>query len=292
MSMAKAKKGARSRRVPANLRLVGDYWHFRIAVPADLRQHYDGRREFTRSTRTGDHPLAQTRALQWSMAIKAEFARLRSRGAATEADITALARRVLAEGLKDLPTPGPGASPEELEEFTEQIDRELDGWGSVLSPHDRFPEAWPREDAAEIVRTSGYTLRDGDPLVDVAALRIAQAKVQVLTIALCRARGDHDTQPWNTDLSDGGRDPRPAPAAYSGRPMSPLIGAIFDQWIAEGEDRLSGKITVDRRTGKASSWTFSATYQSQKLRARVSAPCATMPSSCPRTGARGPPTGD
>ena len=239
-----AKEGGRGR-APANLRLVGGIWYWRLVVPEDLRKHF-GKTEFVKSTKTGDVLRAEALAHQWSLEAKARFEDLRQRHEATEDDITTVARWVLAEGLRDLPKLAPGDDPED---FSIIIDLQRDAWGSVLSPRDRNVADWTHDEAVEIVRARGFTLRAGGVLADLAANKIARAKLQVLAIAECRASGDYETQPWD-DLGDGGRDPGPAPAAFSGRPASPLLGVVFDAYLAEGAHKWARKTAADYATAR------------------------------------------
>ena len=224
-------------RAPANLRFVNGRYHWRIVIPEDLRAHF-GKRELVRTTKTGDVLKAQALSAPWTLEARTRFEDLRRRREASADDITAVAREVLAEGLRDLPKPSG-----DLEEWSDQIDRERSAWASVLD-QDHFPESWPVDEAIEAVRARGFTLRAGGILADLAANKIARAKLQVLAVAEARAAGDYTVQPWD-DLGDGGRTPGPAPAAFSGRPASPLLSEVFEKYLAEGARSWARKTAAD-----------------------------------------------
>jgi integrase len=55
----------------------GNRYFFRLAIPADVRQHYDGRREVTKALGTEDQLVAAPEALKMGESYLAEFARHR-----------------------------------------------------------------------------------------------------------------------------------------------------------------------------------------------------------------------
>ena len=184
-----------------HLKLRGSTWHWRLSVPPDLRPHV-GRYELSRSTGTGDKRLAQRRSMKWTAEAKERFDELRGGKVASHAEMVAVARRVLAEGLRDL-KPKPG---QRLDNFDSAVDAQMDNWRGVIDPEYMLPDTKVvTERVDSIIRQYGLALPKAVPQYDEFTVLVARAMVQGFVIAWKRATGDYGAHPWD-DLSDGGLD--------------------------------------------------------------------------------------
>ena len=117
-----------------HLKLRGSTWYWRINVPPDLRSRLGY--EQSRSTRTGDKRLAQRYAMKWTAEAKEHFDELRHGEVASRAEMVAVARRVLKDGLRNLKLEAGQA----LDALDAAVEAELGIWRGIIDPEYLSPD--------------------------------------------------------------------------------------------------------------------------------------------------------
>ncbi len=90
----------------------------------------------SRSTGTGDKRLAQRYAMKWTAEAKENFDELRNGKVASRAEMVAVARRVLAEELRNVKL----EAEQHPKNFDAAVDAQMDNWRGIIDPEYMPPD--------------------------------------------------------------------------------------------------------------------------------------------------------
>ena len=224
-----------------HLKLKGNVWYFRLAVPTALRDAA-GRSEVVRSTGTSDRKHARRVAAREYLKATSWFDDLRQQRAPSDPQMVAVAQRVYAQQVAQWAA----VAPQEIDEAHLASDV-IDTWRGYLDGEGASHDT--KIAVRDLVRANQFVLQEGTTPYRVFARKIARAHIAAAQEADRRARGDYSVQPVDdfTDASVSG--PAAAPRGHS--TSAPAANTVFNSWISANAHRWAAGTVREYRTGQA-----------------------------------------